>query len=81
MIESAGERAFITGDFIHHPVQIGQPGWKSHGDFDRALSAERRAEFVESNADSDLLILGTHFAGTSAGRIVRDRGAYRLQPA
>lgn len=81
MIESAGERAFITGDFIHHPAQIGRPKWKSHGDFDRALSAERRAEFVESNADSDLLILGTHFAGTSAGRIVRERGAYRLQAA
>ncbi|WP_328939148.1 MBL fold metallo-hydrolase [Streptomyces tauricus] len=80
MIESDGQCAFVTGDFIHHPCQIGQPGWRSHGDFDRALSAARRAEFVEANADSDLLVLGTHFAGTSGGRIVRDGDAYRLEP-
>lgn len=78
MVESAGERAFITGDFIHHPSQIGRPDWKSHGDFDRAQSAARRAEFVESNADTSLLVLGTHFAGTSAGRIVRDGDTYRF---
>ncbi|GAA1000240.1 MBL fold metallo-hydrolase [Subtercola frigoramans] len=79
LIESAGERAFITGDFIHHPAQIAHPAWKSHGDFDRPLSAARREEFVEANADTDLLILGTHFAGTSAGRIVRDADGYRLE--
>lgn len=78
MLESRGERAFITGDFIHHPCQIGEPSWKSHGDFDRALSAARRAEFVEQYADTDLLVLGTHFAGTSAGRIVRDGDQVRF---
>ena len=81
MIESGGERAFITGDFIHHPVQIAEPRWSSRGDFERAISADHRSEFVESNADTDLLVLGTHFAGTSAGHIVRDGDSYRLTPA
>lgn len=79
MIESGGERAFITGDFIHHPCQIAHPAWRSHGDFDRGQNADRRAEFLETYADTDLLVLGTHFTGTSAGRIVRDGGdSYRL---
>ncbi|MCW2829628.1 MAG: putative Beta-lactamase [Aeromicrobium sp.] len=78
MVESRGERAFITGDFIHHPCQIARPGWRSHGDFDRALSAARRTAFVEANADTDLLVLGTHFTGSSAGRIVRDGDGFRL---
>ncbi|CUR55522.1 putative Beta-lactamase [metagenome] len=78
MIESGGERAFITGDFIHHPCQIAHADWRSHGDFDRAQNAARRAEFLETYADTDLLVLGTHFTGTSAGRITRDAGSYRL---
>ena len=78
MIESGGERAFITGDFIHHPCQIARPDWKSHGDFDRAENAARRAEFMATYADTDLLVLGTHFTGTSAGRIVTDGDSYRL---
>ncbi|GAA2058369.1 MBL fold metallo-hydrolase [Williamsia deligens] len=78
MVESGGERAFITGDFIHHPVQIARPRWSSRGDFERAISADHRTDFVASSADTDLLVLGTHFAGTSAGRIVRDGDSYRL---
>jgi glyoxylase-like metal-dependent hydrolase (beta-lactamase superfamily II) len=80
MLESRGERAFITGDFIHHPVQIRHPRWSSVGDYDGSQSAAERIEFIEANADSDLLILGTHFAGSSAGRIVRDGDGYRFAP-
>jgi glyoxylase-like metal-dependent hydrolase (beta-lactamase superfamily II) len=80
IVESGGERAFITGDFIHHPCQVAHPEWRSHGDYDRAQSAARRVEFMEANADADLLVFGTHFAGPSVGRIVRDSdpGTYRL---
>lgn len=80
MVESRGQSAFITGDFIHHPVQIARPRWSSRGDFERAISADHRTEFVRSSADTDLLVLGTHFAGTSAGLIVRDGDSYRLTP-
>jgi glyoxylase-like metal-dependent hydrolase (beta-lactamase superfamily II) len=80
MVESGGERAFITGDFIHHPIQIARPTWSSRGDWDRALSSDGRIAFAEANADSDLLVLGTHFAGSSAGRIVRDANTYQFVP-
>ena len=33
-IESDGERALITGDFLHHPVQCAEPSWAEIGDDD-----------------------------------------------
>ncbi|MET4430355.1 MBL fold metallo-hydrolase [Mycolicibacterium sp. 624] len=80
-IESHGEVGFITGDFIHHPIQTARPGWSSRGDWDRALSADRRRTFLESAADSEILVFGTHFAGPSVGRIVRDGDTYKFVAA
>lgn len=80
-VSSRGEQAFITGDFIHHPVQLAHPGWSSRGDYDRAQSARRREAFLAGVADTDTLVLGTHFAGASAGKVVRRGDAYELVPA
>ncbi|MGP3534193.1 MBL fold metallo-hydrolase [Microbacterium sp. RD1] len=79
-IESEGDSAFITGDFIHHPIQIARPDWSSQGDWDGGMSARNRRVFYESAAGTDLLVLGTHFGGTSAGYIVADDEGYRLVP-
>jgi hypothetical protein len=40
--------------------------------------AARRA-FLERYGDRPILVLGTHFATPSAGRIVRDGNAWRLE--
>jgi glyoxylase-like metal-dependent hydrolase (beta-lactamase superfamily II) len=77
-IRSAGEEAVITGDMIHHPCQIKHPDWSSLADTDAAQAAVTRGGFVEQYADQPVLIIGTHFAGPCAGRIVRDGTAYRL---
>jgi glyoxylase-like metal-dependent hydrolase (beta-lactamase superfamily II) len=78
-ISSRGEEAVITGDLMHHPVQMAHPEWGSHFDsnFEQAI-ATRRA-FLERYGDKPVLVLGTHFATPSAGRIVRDGGAWRLE--
>ena len=77
-ITSAGERAIITGDMIHHPCQIRHPDWSSLADHDADLAAATRGGFVSEHADQPVLIIGTHFAGPTAGRIVRDGATYRL---
>lgn len=77
-LESGGDAAFITGDFIHHPVQIARPDWSSRGDWNPEDSARNRREFFESCAGTDLLILGTHFTGRGAGYIVADGDGFRL---
>ena len=78
-ISSRGEEAVITGDLMHHPVQMAHPEWGSHfdSDFDEA-TATRRA-FLERYGDKPILVLGTHFATPSAGHIVRDGNAWRLE--
>ena len=77
-ITSRGEEAIITGDAIHHPCQIAHPEWSSTADTDQAASAVTRRGLLERYADRPVLVIGTHFAGPSAGRVVRDGDAFRL---
>jgi len=77
-IRSRGEEAVITGDMIHHPCQIAHPHWSSTADWDQSASAETRTTFLGRYADRPVLVIGTHFAGPTAGHIVRDGGAFRL---
>ena len=80
LIESAGRRAVITGDTMHHPCQIACPDWSSGFDSDPDLSRATRRGFLTRFADQEALIIGTHFGGPSAGRLVREGAAYRLIP-
>jgi glyoxylase-like metal-dependent hydrolase (beta-lactamase superfamily II) len=77
-IASRGEHAVITGDLIHHPAQIARPEWRSRADWDGAMGEETRRAFLARYADEPVLIIGTHFATPTAGRLVRDGDAYRL---
>jgi glyoxylase-like metal-dependent hydrolase (beta-lactamase superfamily II) len=78
VIESRGEKALITGDFMYHPCQIAHPEWSTLADSDPAQGIETRRLMFQSLADTPVLVIGTHFAGATAGRIVRDGEAYRL---
>jgi glyoxylase-like metal-dependent hydrolase (beta-lactamase superfamily II) len=71
VVESAGERAVITGDMIHTPVQIAEVDLSSDFDTDPRQAADTRRSFLARYADGTLVI-GTHWGGAGAGRIVRD---------
>ena len=78
-IRSQGQQALITGDFIHHPCQLARLSWGSAADEDKkAADLTRRRVFAEY-ADTPTLIIGTHFAGATAGKILSDGDAYRLE--
>jgi glyoxylase-like metal-dependent hydrolase (beta-lactamase superfamily II) len=77
-IASKGEEALITGDFIHHPCQLAHPEWASHVDYDKLQSTATRERVFAALADTPTLLIGSHFAEPTAGRIVRDGKAYRL---
>jgi glyoxylase-like metal-dependent hydrolase (beta-lactamase superfamily II) len=77
-IRSGGEEALITGDFMHHPCQIARPEWSSTADSDPEQARRTRAAMLARLAGAPVLVLGTHFAGPTAGRIVRDGEAFRL---
>ena len=77
-IESRGESAVVTGDLIHHPAQFRHLDWYDRADDDHDLARQTRAGFADRYADTPTLVIGTHFAGPTAGRLVRDGDAYRL---
>jgi glyoxylase-like metal-dependent hydrolase (beta-lactamase superfamily II) len=78
MIQSQGEQALITGDFMHHPCQIAHPEWSTLADSNPDQGIETRRRMFQRLAGTPVLIIGTHFAGTTAGRLVTDGDSYRL---
>ncbi|HEX3206626.1 MAG TPA: MBL fold metallo-hydrolase [Propionibacteriaceae bacterium] len=80
MIESRGQSAVITGDVMHHPCQIAYPDWGA-SDFDGSQAQASRSHLIERFADSDTLIIGSHFADPVAGRIRSEGATFRLVPA
>jgi glyoxylase-like metal-dependent hydrolase (beta-lactamase superfamily II) len=77
-IASRGEEALITGDFLHHPCQMARPEWAAVVDYDKDQSTRTRRDVFARLAGSETLLIGTHFAGATAGRVVRDGDAYQL---
>ncbi len=77
-ISSKGAAALITGDFAHHPCQMARLDWASTADFDKAAAAATRRRVFAELAGQPVLVIGTHFAGPTAGRLVRDGNAYKM---
>jgi hypothetical protein len=64
---------------MHHPCQIARPEWSSTADSDPAEAQQTRERVLTRLADAPILVIGTHFAGRTAGRVVREGEAYRLE--
>ncbi|MGK4455976.1 MBL fold metallo-hydrolase, partial [Klebsiella pneumoniae] len=62
LIRSRGEEAVITGDMMHHPIQLIDPLRQGNFDMDKEQAARTRQAFVQRFADSKSLIIGSHFA-------------------
>jgi glyoxylase-like metal-dependent hydrolase (beta-lactamase superfamily II) len=77
-IRSRGEEALITGDFVHHPCQMAHPEWCSSADTDREQGIATRKRVFESLAGKPVLVIGTHFATPTAGRVVKDGAVWRF---
>ncbi|MEU1075976.1 MULTISPECIES: MBL fold metallo-hydrolase [unclassified Streptomyces] len=77
-LRGSDRRALITGDSIHHPVQLSHPHVHSCVDIDPAQAIRTRARILGTLADTDTLLLGTHFPRPTAGTVRRENGRYRL---
>ncbi len=78
-ITSQGHEALITGDVMHHPIQTCEPDFESAFDSDADAARAMRREVLSRYADTDVLVVGTHFAGPGAGHIVTDGDAWRIE--
>jgi glyoxylase-like metal-dependent hydrolase (beta-lactamase superfamily II) len=77
-IASGGAEAVITGDLMHHPVQCAETSWASRFDVDPEQARRTRRAFLARYADRPVLVLGTHFAAPTGGRVVREGVAFRF---
>lgn len=74
-VESLGESALITGDFLHHPCQVTHPEWNSDGDSEPEIARSTRQRIISELADGATILIGSHFAGPGGGHVVkRDQG-------
>jgi glyoxylase-like metal-dependent hydrolase (beta-lactamase superfamily II) len=79
-LESHGEHALITGDFMHHPLQFAEPHLAEIADDDVEVARATRLRMLEKMAKSGALVLGSHFAGRPAGRVIADDDVWRFVP-
>ena len=79
VIESRGQNALITGDMLHHPCQFGHPEWSPSFDSDPVAGASMRRSVMDKVADRPTLVIGTHFAGPTAGHVKREGSAFRFE--
>jgi glyoxylase-like metal-dependent hydrolase (beta-lactamase superfamily II) len=68
-IRSRGQRAIVTGDLMHHAMQVMVPDWATIFDWDAAQGIESRKRFLESVVDTGDLILPIHFPSPTAGTV------------
>jgi glyoxylase-like metal-dependent hydrolase (beta-lactamase superfamily II) len=78
-ISSQGQEAVLTGDVVHHPVQLAVPDWINNFDMDIDAGAQTRRDFFAKYADKPSLVIGAHFAEPSAGHIKKDGAVWRLE--
>ena len=77
--ESRGQGGVITGDMMHHPIQIAEPALCSRYCVDPQQTVATRRAFLERYADRDVSVLGTHFAPPYWGRVVSGPRGFRLE--
>ncbi|MEZ5166107.1 MAG: MBL fold metallo-hydrolase [Acidimicrobiales bacterium] len=78
VIESGGERAVITGDMTHHPIQLARPEIAALVDSDQEQSTKTRRAFVDEVCDTDTVVIGTHYGAPSGGLVRRVDGGVRF---
>ena len=78
-INSEGHEAVITGDMMHHPIQVAMPEHLATFDMDKPAGAKTRVEFVRRFQEKPVLVIGSHFADPGAGYIVRNGAGWKLQ--
>lgn len=66
MIESQGREAIITGDVMHHPIQVSLPHISSHFCWDCNTATETRQGILKRAGDAGAALVAAHFAGPVA---------------
>lgn len=78
-LRSGDDTAVLSGDVIHHPLQLVRPEWSSRACEDRVQSAATRRALLERLADTDTLLAPAHFASPSMGHVLGHADGFRYR--
>jgi len=83
-LTSAGERALIIGDLIHHPIQCAEPAWElSVGGqsltMDPATSEQSRRRVLEELSETNAYVFAAHWDQPPAVRVREHGDAWRVE--
>jgi glyoxylase-like metal-dependent hydrolase (beta-lactamase superfamily II) len=68
-VESKGERALLSGDSMHSPVQVYEPTWNSGFCLDGERAASTRRSLLEAAVEHDAVLMPAHFSAPHAFRV------------
>ncbi len=77
-LEERNQRAYLTGDVIHHPIQVERPEWSSCFCWNPEQSAETRLRTLNKVAEEDAWLLPAHFPTPTAARIRHTAAGFRM---
>jgi glyoxylase-like metal-dependent hydrolase (beta-lactamase superfamily II) len=75
-LASRGRHAIVSGDVIHHRIQLAYPELSTVADADMNLARTNRVALIERLADNDILLLPAHFPPPVIGRVVKRGQGY-----
>jgi len=79
-LKSGDNSALMSGDVIHHPLQLIRPEWSSRACEDPVQSAISRTKMLERIADTDTLLCPAHFGSPTMGHVISDAaGGFRYK--
>jgi glyoxylase-like metal-dependent hydrolase (beta-lactamase superfamily II) len=78
-LRSGDDLAVLTGDLMHHPLQLARPDFSSRFCEDPVQSHATLRALIERYADTDTRIAPAHFASPTVGHIVRSGEAFRYR--
>jgi len=81
MIKSKGQEAIVTGDMMHHPIQLAESDCVGNFDMDQEQGVRTRKGIFKRIEDKNVLVIGTHFCDPSSGYVVRDGDNWKLKVA
>ena len=70
----------MTGDVIHHQVQLRFPAMSTGADTDRDLARQTRTALIEKHAGTGTLLIPAHFPTPTFGTIEAAAEGFRFNP-
>lgn len=78
LVSTPEQEIVITGDLMHHPLQLAEPQLRVNADSDKDQGVATRRAFCERFENKAAFVIGSHFCEPTGGYIIRDKTNWRF---